>query len=150
MDEGEQLVETWRLDKYAVEFIGVDETRYVSHSSFSWHMLISIMQSAFLQRRRDPRDRDARTRTVARDSQVPPGRRSERRGAIVRACSSSPHPDVSLISYGQLWLFNPDVDITWGTADFDSPKGEAVNKVQSGKFVTVLWQDLKQYVIDLS
>jgi hypothetical protein len=32
MYEGEQLVETWRLDKYAVVFLGVDEKRYVSHS----------------------------------------------------------------------------------------------------------------------
>lgn len=26
--EGEQLVETWRLDKYAVEFLGAEENRY--------------------------------------------------------------------------------------------------------------------------
>jgi hypothetical protein len=30
MDQGEQLVETWRLDKYAVEFLGAEENRYVT------------------------------------------------------------------------------------------------------------------------
>ncbi|KAJ9115786.1 hypothetical protein QFC24_006894 [Naganishia onofrii] len=41
-----------------------------------------------------------------------------------------------------LWLFNPDTDISWGSILLDTQTGASTSHDQSGKFVTVLWREI--------